>query len=58
MPIDNNVFQKNANTSLIARLIWQRKSISRAEVARELGLYRSTVTNISSYLIEAGIIKE
>ncbi len=58
MPIDNNVFQKNANTSLVARLIWQKKSISRADVARELGLYRSTVTNISSYLIEAGIIKE
>lgn len=58
MPIDNNVFQKNANTSLVARLVWQRKSISRAEIARELGLYRSTVTNISSYLIESGVIKE
>lgn len=58
MPIDNNVFQKDANTSLVARLIWQKKSISRAEIARELGLYRSTVTNISSYLIDAGVIRE
>ena len=58
MPIDNNMFQKNANTSLVARLIWQRKSISRAEIARELGLYRSTVTNITSYLINAGVIRE
>ena len=58
MPIDNNLFQKNANTSLVARLVWQRKSISRAEIARELGLYRSTVTNITSYLINAGVIRE
>ena len=58
MPIDNNMFQKNANTSLVARLVWQRKSISRADIARELGLYRSTVTNITSYLINAGVIRE
>ena len=58
MPIDNNMFQKNANTSLVARLVWQRKSISRAEIARELGLYRSTVTNITSYLINAGVVRE
>ena len=58
MPIDNNMFQKNANTSLVARLVWQRKSISRADIARELGLYRSTVTNITSYLINAGVVRE
>ena len=58
MPIDNNMFQKNANTSLVARLVWQKKSISRAEIARELGLYRSTVTNITSYLINAGVVRE
>ncbi|MBO4718045.1 MAG: ROK family transcriptional regulator [Spirochaetales bacterium] len=58
MPVDNNLFQKNANTSLVARLIWQRKSISRAEIARELNLYRSTVTNITSYLIGSGVVVE
>ncbi len=58
MPVDNNLFQKNANTSLVARIIWQRKSISRAEIARELNLYRSTVTNITSYLIRSGVIQE
>ncbi|MBQ7729782.1 MAG: ROK family transcriptional regulator [Spirochaetales bacterium] len=58
MPVDNNLFQKNANTSLVARLIWQRKSISRAEIARELNLYRSTVTNITSYLISSGVVIE
>ena len=58
MPVDNNLFQKNANTSLVARLIWQRKSISRADIARELNLYRSTVTNITSYLISSGVIVE
>lgn len=58
MPVDNNLFQKNANTSLVARLIWQRKSISRADIARELNLYRSTVTNITSYLISSGVVVE
>ncbi|MBQ2049421.1 MAG: ROK family transcriptional regulator [Spirochaetales bacterium] len=58
MPVDNNLFQKNANTSLVARLIWQRGSISRADIARELNLYRSTVTNITSYLINSGVIVE
>lgn len=58
MPVDNNLFQKNANTSLVARIIWQRKSISRAEIARELNLYRSTVTNITAYLIRSGVIRE
>ena len=58
MPVDNNLFQKNANTSLVARLIWQRKNISRADIARELGLYRSTVTNITSYLINSGVVTE
>jgi predicted NBD/HSP70 family sugar kinase len=58
LPVDNNLFQKNANTSLIAKLIWQRKSISRADIARELGLYRSTVTNITSYLIQSGVVRE
>lgn len=58
MPVDNNLFQKNANTSLVARIIWQRKSISRAEIARELNLYRSTVTNITSYLIKSGVVQE
>lgn len=58
MPVDNNLFQKNANTSLVARIIWQRKSISRAEIARELNLYRSTVTNITAYLIRSGVVQE
>ena len=58
VPVDNNLFQKNANTSLVARIIWQRKSISRAEIARELNLYRSTVTNITSYLIKSGVVQE
>jgi len=58
VPVDNNLYQKNANTSLVAKLIWQRRSIPRAEIARELNLYRSTVTNITSYLIQSGVIIE
>lgn len=58
MPVDNNSFQKNANTSLIANLIWKKGNISRADIARELNLYRSTVTNITSYLLENEVIRE
>lgn len=58
MPIDNNVFQKNANTSLVANLIWKERFVSRADIARKLNLYRSTVTNITSFLLESGVIRE
>lgn len=58
MPVNNNSFQKNANTSLVAQLIWKRKCISRVDIARELSLYRSTVSNIISYLLNAGVVCE
>lgn len=58
MPVNNNLFQKNANTSLVAQLIWKRQRISRVDIARELDLYRSTVSNIISYLLSAGVVFE
>lgn len=58
MPVDNNLFQKNANISLVLNAIWRNKHISRVDIARELGLYRSTVTNIVSYLLDNKLIKE
>lgn len=58
MQINNNNFQKNANTSLVAKLIWRKPTISRVEIARELNLYRSTVTNIVASLIENKIVCE
>ena len=58
MRINNNNFQKNANTSLVAQLIWKSPGISRVEIARELNLYRSTVTNIISALIDDEVVYE
>ena len=58
MPVDNNFFQKKANTSLVANTIWKEKRISRADIARKLNLYRSTVTNITSYLVENNVVRE
>lgn len=58
MPLNNSQYQKNANISLIAREIWLKGETSRAEVSQNLGLYRSTVTNIINYLLENGIAKE
>ncbi|AEV30991.1 transcriptional regulator/sugar kinase [Sphaerochaeta pleomorpha str. Grapes] len=58
MRINNNNFQKNANTSLVSQLIWKSPGISRVDIARELNLYRSTVTNIISALIDDEVVYE
>lgn len=58
MRINNNNFQRNANISMVAQTIWRKPGISRIEIARELDLYRSTVTNIIQTLIDAGIVYE
>ena len=54
----NNSFQKNANISMVARLLWRTPGISRVEIARQLDLYRSTVSNIINTLIENGVVFE
>jgi len=58
MRINNNNFQKNANTSLVSQLIWKSPGISRVDIARDLSLYRSTVTNIISALIDNDVVYE
>jgi predicted NBD/HSP70 family sugar kinase len=50
-------FQKNANISLVLRSIRENDRISRIEIARDLGLNRSTITYIVSQLLEQGIIR-
>lgn len=57
MQINNN-FQKNANISMVAQLLWKSPGISRVEIARQLELYRSTVSNIINTLIDNGIVFE
>ncbi len=54
----NNNFQKNANISMVAQLLWKSPGISRVEIARRLDLYRSTVSNIINTLIENGVVFE
>ena len=56
--LNNNTYQKNQNMTLIAELIWKTGGIARADIARRLGLYRSTVTNIVGYLMDAGVVVE
>jgi predicted NBD/HSP70 family sugar kinase len=46
------------NVSRILRLIWRQKSISRIEIASNLGLDKSTVTKIVNSLDKIGIITE
>jgi biotin operon repressor len=54
----NNRFQKNANISMVTQLIWRNPGISRVEIARNLKLYRSTVSNIINTLVDKGIVVE
>lgn len=44
------------NISRILRLIWMRRGISRIEISRALGLDKSTVTNITTRLLNDGLI--
>jgi len=42
----------------VLHLIWHKHQISRAEIARELGLSRSTVTEVVKELLNSGFVKE
>ncbi len=46
------------NTSRVLREVWINKKISRIQIAKNLALDKSTVTNIVSDLLEMGILKE
>lgn len=55
---DNKVFQKKANISLVMQTIRVFKHISRIDISRELGLDRSTITNIVTKLIADDLLLE
>ncbi|MCF7825137.1 MAG: ROK family transcriptional regulator [Candidatus Marinimicrobia bacterium] len=42
----------------VLHLIWRKHQISRAEIAREIGLSRSTVTEVVKELLLSGFVKE
>jgi predicted NBD/HSP70 family sugar kinase len=49
---------KHINPSRVLRLIWQKKEITRIEIAQELGLHKSTITNIINEIISQGMVLE
>lgn len=55
---DNKIFQKKANISLVMQSIRVNKEISRIDISRELGLDRSTITNIVTKLIDKELLME
>ncbi len=46
------------NTARVLRQIWERRAISRIDIAKAVGLNRSTVTNVVADLIREGIVAE
>ena len=54
----NNTFQRNSNLSQVFESIWKNPNCSRIDIARKLGLYRSTVSNIIGTLVSSGVICE
>lgn len=58
MSINNSSYQRNCNISLIASKIRKNSGNSRVQIAEDLKLYKSSVTNIVSILLEEKIIVE
>lgn len=56
MRAGNRTFQRQANIALIMQTIQRNNEISRVDIARHLGLERSTVTNIVTNLMEYDIV--
>ena len=42
----------------VLELIWSQRQVSRADIARQTGLSRSTVSEIVSSLLETGLVLE
>ncbi len=49
---------KNINPSRVLRLLWQKKEITRIDLAQELGLHKSTITNIINDALAKGMVLE
>lgn len=49
---------REQHTALMIRLLWKERSISRADLARNTGLSRSTVSAIIADVLETGLVEE
>lgn len=49
---------RSINLSRVMREIWIHKEISRVQIAKNLGLDKSTVTSITAELLRAGLVQE
>jgi predicted NBD/HSP70 family sugar kinase len=58
MPVLLSKRNRSANTSRVIREIWIRKEISRVQIAKNLGVDKSTVTSIVAELLRLGLIVE
>ena len=49
---------REVNRSILLNLIRERQPISRADLAREMGVARGTITALVNELLEAGLVRE
>ena len=56
--VQHDVAQPTPLADSVLRLVWDERSISRADIARRTGLSRSTVSEIISELLATGLVAE
>jgi predicted NBD/HSP70 family sugar kinase len=58
LPTADAAGMRTQNSTLVLRLIWRERQISRADIARHTGLSPSTVSAIVAELERAGLVRE
>ena len=58
LPTADAAGMRTQNSTLVLRLLWRERQISRADIARHTGLSPSTVSAIVTELEEAGLVRE
>lgn len=58
LPTADAAGMRTQNSTLVLRLLWRERQISRADIARHTGLSPSTVSAIVTELEESGLVRE